>query len=149
MTFKRLLDEHDQIDEALGALEALVNAETADPIGAMLALSKLAHELRVHLANEDSMLYTRLAVRLDPTYARAAVRFATEFAELRRDWDVYLREWQLDSIESDWPTFCAETAEMTLRLAERVRAENAILYPTALRVGLLALRKSDGVGIAS
>ncbi len=148
MTFKRLLDEHDRIDQSLGALGALVHAASADPIGAMIALSALANELRIHLAHEDKMLYTNLVLDRDQTYAQAASRFELEFADLRRDWDIYLREWQLDSIAGDWAGFCDETSRMVDRLAQRVRAENEILYLTALKRGVLALNDAKASACA-
>jgi len=140
MSYQRLIAEHDRIDAALVRLLNHVDAVAPDPVDTMLALSRLSDEMREHLAREDALLYPDLIADERHAFPRIAADFEREFAELRDDWSRYLQEWDSLSIQHDWAGFCHETHSIAERLADRVAAENRLLYAAALREGVIPLR---------
>ncbi len=140
MSYERLIAEHALIDAALSRLEALVAVAVPDLPAAIIALADLSGELAHHLAHEDSFIYPGLIQGRNPEARRVAERFVADFEELRDAWNLYLREWTPDCIAGDWEIFRIETGTMIVRLAQRVKAENALLYAEALRTGAIPLR---------
>jgi len=140
MSYQHLIAEHDDIDRRLNKLLALVLAKVPDVDGAVIALSDLASALGSHLAHEDRLLYTRMIDAAPADFRYTVIAFNRDFDALRADWEVYLHEWSSESINYDWYNFAAATKLMAVRLAARVRAENEILYSTALKAGVLTMR---------
>jgi iron-sulfur cluster repair protein YtfE (RIC family) len=140
MSYERLIAEHALIDAALVRLQALVAAPEPDLPAVTIALADLSGELSHHLAHEDSFLYPGLIGSHNAEARRVATRFVQDFEQLRRDWDLYLREWTAECIGEDWDAFGIETVNMIARLDQRVKAENALLYTEALRTGAIPLR---------
>ena len=104
------------------------------------ALANLATQLSDHLAREDSFIYPRMIESSVGRVSSIARRFIEEFDSLTADWKTYLAEWLPDCITGDWDGFRHETEAIIARLAARVRAENNVLYSTALSHGLITLR---------
>ena len=148
MSYERLMHEHDRIDAALWALSALTRADTPDVSVVVIALSDLAGELDRHLAHEDSFIYPKTISGASGDASDIASAFVEEFAELRADWGLYLREWTSEGIAADWAGFRAETAAMVARLAVRVRAENKLLYAAALNASVIRLREQKALEAA-
>jgi iron-sulfur cluster repair protein YtfE (RIC family) len=140
MSYQRLMDEHDRIDARLATLSVLAKAETPDLPAVVLGLSDLAGELERHLAHEDSFIYPRMMSGASGGASDVANAFVADFAALREDWGLYLREWTSDGIAADWAGFGQETRSMMARLADRVKAENQLLYAAALQSGVIPLR---------
>lgn len=139
MSIDRLIKEHDGIDHAIGNMATAITSSTSDAVTATLALSDLAEQLRCHLAHEDSYIYAEAARDANSGFAKTAEQFITEFKELRADWDIYLREWTTDCMTVDWAGFQAETRSIIARLADRVKAENEVLYTAGLQHGVIPL----------
>lgn len=139
MSIARLMSEHDRIDIAIQQLASVTGQDQPEAINAVVALSELAAELSYHLAHEDSYIYAAAALKDGTRFAKTANEFVTEFAALRADWDVYLREWTTDCIEGDWGNFCQETRSILGRLSDRVRAESEVLYAIGLQQGVIPL----------
>jgi iron-sulfur cluster repair protein YtfE (RIC family) len=148
MSYQRLIAEHDRVDAALVRLLNHVDAVAPDPVATMLALSRLTDELRGHLAREDAFLYPDLIAGEGRAFPGIAADFVQAFAELRHDWDRYLHEWDSLSIQQDWAGFRHETHSIAARLADRVAAENRLLYAAALREGVIPLRDTPVRGAA-
>ena len=142
MSYETLIAEHGRIDMALGHLQRLIDADAPDTIAVTLALSDLSAELSHHLAHEDSFIYPRMIATGNTGISATAQEFVEDFAQLRADWGVYLTEWTAECIEADWLSFKFDTCRMIVRLAERVRAENELLYVAALQAGAIRLRKA-------
>ena len=140
MSYERFIAEHARIDASGEALLELTGADQPDVPAVIIALSDLSCELTGHLAHEDSLIYPRMIAARNTELSETASHFVEEFAALRADWDVYLREWGSDAIAGDWQEFREQTRSILARLAKRVRAENDLLYPAAFRAGLLPLR---------
>ena len=75
-----------------------------------------------------------------PAFGSAVDHFNQQFNVLRRDWDSYLQAWGPDQISANWNSFRTVTKLMIERLAERVAAENDLLYCAALQAGVITLR---------
>ena len=142
MSYERLIAEHGRIDMALGRLQRLIDADVADSSAVIIALSDLSRELTDHLDYEDSFIYPRMIASANPQASAMAQEFVEDFAQLRADWGLYLGEWNSECIAEDWAEFRHQTVTMVARLAERVRAENELLYAAALQVNAIRLRKA-------
>ncbi|OYY76705.1 MAG: hypothetical protein B7Y43_14355 [Sphingomonas sp. 28-62-20] len=141
MSYQKLIEEHDRIDAALIGLTNILERPDRDVSAAATALDHLADELRTHLAHEDVMLYDELIAARKPAFASAVDHFNQQFDVLRRDWDSYLEAWKPEQISANWNSFRTATKLMIERLAERVAAENDLLYCTALQAGVITLRE--------
>ena len=85
------------------------------------------------------------ARRLEAAGAPAGgLDFEAAFEALRCDWRAYLADWDAECIAADWAGFQTETAAVMARLRERVRAETDLIYPVALKRGMIALRDRRG-----
>lgn len=142
MSYERLIAEHGRIDMALGRLQLLIEADARDPGAVTIGLSDLSRELTHHLDYEDSFIYPRMIASGNAMAATTAQEFVEDFAQLRADWGLYLGEWNSECIAADWDGFRHETRRMIARLADRVRAENDLLYAAALQAGAIRLRKA-------
>lgn len=142
MSYERLIAEHGRIDMALGHLQRLIDEEVADSPAVVIALSDLSRELTGHLDYEDSFIYPRMISSANPQAVATAQEFAEDFAELSADWGLYLGEWNSECIDGDWQGFRDETRSIVSRLADRIRAENELLYAAALQVNAIRLRKA-------
>jgi len=142
MSYETLIAEHGRIDMALGRLQRLIDADARDAGAVTIALSDLATDLEHHLAHEDSFIYPHMIASGNAGVSATAQEFVEDFAQLRADWGVYLAEWNAECIGEDWLSFRFDTCRMIGRLAERVRAENELLYAAALQTGAIRLRKA-------
>lgn len=41
----------------------------------------------------------------------------------------HVSKWTIDAVEADWPTYCAASGMMRLRMMARIDAEKRIVYP--------------------
>ncbi|MBX9732008.1 MAG: hemerythrin domain-containing protein [Sphingomonas sp.] len=148
MSYQKLIEEHDRIDAALIRLTNVLEQPDRDVAAAADALDHLADELRAHLAHEDVMLYNELIAARKPAFGSAVDHFNQQFDVLRRDWDTYLQAWGPDQISANWDCFRTVTKLMVERLAERVAAENDLLYCAALQAGVITLRGPQAAAAA-
>lgn len=144
MSYERLIAEHAEIDDALLRLQKLVATDPADIDTVIVALSDLSQVLAGHLAHEDSFIYPRMIAGPNGESSAVARDFVRSFECLRKDWDLYLAEWNSECIATEWANFRSETERMATRLAQRVRAENELLYATALKANVIPLRERRG-----
>ncbi|RYY29012.1 MAG: hemerythrin domain-containing protein [Sphingomonadales bacterium] len=142
MSYERLMREHARIEIAVQHLLELVSAPEPDLGCVTIALSDLSQELSEHLAHEDSFIYPRMIQGNNALMRDAARAFSAEFASLRDDWSLYLREWSAECIGGDWAHFVQQTKAILERLQCRIDAENNILYTAALRESVIMLRES-------
>ncbi|OYY89972.1 MAG: hypothetical protein B7Y45_09625 [Sphingomonas sp. 28-66-16] len=140
MNISRLITDHDRIDRIVVGLASIVDSPVPAPAGASSKLAELAEALTEHLGHEDSFIYPAIIAGDKTVFSTAATDFVRQFEALRRDWDNYLHAWTSAGIALAWPDFCRETQAMMIRLAARVRAENELLYMTALQQGVITLK---------
>jgi iron-sulfur cluster repair protein YtfE (RIC family) len=138
--FQQLVCEHDQLELLTQQLLTAVNSKPVD-IPALIALrTTLAVSLASHLAKEDGNLYPKLIDHGDYRVAQIAQRFISEFSDIATVWCAYLDGWTAQSIAADMVGFQDATYVVVKRLGDRIRLENAELYPLALRLGAIELR---------
>lgn len=140
VSFERLIREHHRIGQLADQLRDLVD-EPEDAQRALLALGRLADILVAHLLVEDAHIYPELLLSRDTGNAAMAGEVVSQFAKLTSDWSAYNARWTEASIAADWPRYRAETHAILARLADRIRIENELLYPMALRSAQITLRE--------
>ncbi|VXC82405.1 hemerythrin domain-containing protein [Sphingomonas sp. AX6] len=141
-SFERLIREHAEITTLARTLTRAIEAgESAN--ARYVALKALAHDLADHLAREDADLYPALMLSVDEGAASAARDAVEKFETLATDWGDYTTRWTRDDIAADGPGFAAASAEILGRLAARVKVENDLLYPLALRAAQITLREEQ------
>lgn len=139
-SFERLIGEHAEITALARTLTRAIEAgEDADAKHA--ALIALADDLTDHLAREDADIYPRLMMSADEGAASAAREAVRKFETLAADWAVYVTRWSRDAIDADARGFAEDSADILARLAARVKVENDLLYPMALRAAQITLRE--------
>ena len=141
MSYERMIAEHGQIDRGLYRLQLLIEAGEPDASAVTILLSDLSQDLTAHLEYEDRIVYPRMLASADEHTSSTARAFVEDFAQLRRDWELYFSEWNRDCIVADWAEFCRYTRSMIARLTARIRAENEQLYTAALQAGAIRLRR--------
>lgn len=134
-----LIGEHEQLTALAERLESCVR-HACDPSTAIALKTELSIALGAHLACEDRDLYDRLASSGNVALTAASLDYRGDLAILAVDWEVYLREWCDDAVETDWDTFADHTRSMMIRLRNRIRRENEQLFPLALQQSILQLR---------
>ena len=135
---EQLLEEHRVIiahvvafQNALGAGEAPLIRESLD---------RLCADLLPHLKVEDEQIYPLLVAHPDTgtgLTARETVAAYSNLAAMVRQLD---DEWTADRIGTELSGFTEAASAMLNQLTGRVQAENQVLYPMALRTGLIRLR---------
>lgn len=141
---KTLLDEHDRIDALAEVVVALAAAPSPDMPATTTALATLATLVTEHLRAEEIALYPMLVDIVPNPHLRDAARAAANFEGLRADWLDFLGEWTPDCVESDWIGFGEASRTILARLRARVEWETAVIYPYALRLGVIRLRSARG-----
>ena len=137
--FETLMIEHDHLDALAVALTTAMSS--ARSVDALLAIrAELSIGLEEHLSKEDAFLYNGLIDARQPDFPAEIARFHSSFATLAADWTDYLQSWDAECIEAEWQEFAHETVLMMQRLRARIAAENALLYPMALRTNHIRLR---------
>jgi hypothetical protein len=149
VSFERLIREHRGISARAADLRRAV-AGPADARLGMEALERLIEDLAGHLATEDCDIYPALVLSRDAGTAAMAREVIDEFRTLETDWNAYVARWDGDAIAADWQGFASDTRTVLDRLDQRVRTENELLYPMALRSACITLRDAPrptaGVG---
>lgn len=138
--FERLMDEHDRLSMLAATFVQAVGDSALDIDSLLLLRTDLATELASHLYTEDGHIYPKLIHAADHGAARAARLFLEQFEHLAADWQNYLAGWPRDAIAADSAGFANETRMIMARLLHRIDQENQLLYPLALRAGVVRLR---------
>jgi hypothetical protein len=136
--FASLVADHERLSMLSDKLLLVTASRRPDGLGAYLALRALSCELDAHLAAEDAAIYGN-ALRASGT-GHSIQHFEAEFAALKAEWGIYLREWTVENIEADWQNFIEATAWMMEHLKARIDAENSLILPQALSDGTLRLK---------
>ncbi len=136
--FVELLKDHALILASTRSLTAITRAPRQRAEAAFDCLRQLSRLLDSHLRAEAEFIDSDRSQGYNE-FTALAREHGERFDDLVREWSVYLREWTEENICNDWPTFVWETDWIIERLNEQVEAENASLYPAALRYGLIRL----------
>jgi hypothetical protein len=140
ISIERLIREHQAIAALTGALSrAARDGKAAVQRERLVQLDML---LEAHLATEDLEVYPLLLARGDASQRLAAASAMSDYNTLAADWRNYVDRWSEAAIVADPGGFAAESATILSALSGRVRTENEILYPLALRNGTITLREA-------
>ena len=77
----------------------------------------------------------------DEGTASAARDAVKKFETLAADWSAYVARWSRDAIRNDPAGFAEASTAILTRLAARVKVEDDLLYPLALRAAQITLRE--------
>lgn len=138
LDYQTLMAEHDRLIVQIGAFERSV--EGGDPIEIHRTFAQLSADLIIHLAKEDSTIYPRLIAGEDIASSEAALAVIEEFKDLAADWTALIGWASLEAIMNEPAHFASWSQELVERLRGRVRRENELLYPQALRAAHIRLR---------
>jgi iron-sulfur cluster repair protein YtfE (RIC family) len=138
LDYQTLMAEHDRLVVQIDAFERSV--EGGDHVAIHRAFAELSAELIAHLAKEDSTIYPRLIAGDDIASSDAALAVIEEFKDLAADWTALIGWASLEAIEADPVRFTSWSQELVERLRGRVKRENELLYPQALRAAHIRLR---------
>ena len=113
----------------------------ARPI-AMFGLDRLrkSHISAPHLELEDREIYPLLLASRDAGQRITAAEAIAAYAHVAGTWRDLTARWDAAAIAADRDGFAAALGSFLDTLGGRVRAENEILYPMALRAAHIRLR---------
>lgn len=138
LDYLTLMEEHDRL-MVLGRAFALA-LDGGDGAAIHASFAALTGELVRHLAREDSMIYPRLIAGDDAASSAAAQDVIAEFQDLAADWTALAGAAAAGQIAADPAGFAARSRALLARLEGRIKRENELLYPQALRAAHIRLR---------
>lgn len=137
VSYKQLVDEHDEIADMADRLLGDMSHTPADALASRL--TDFARLVKAHIQHECSALAqvepTRLNARWDAAWGEGMPRFR----KLQADWVMYLCTWDERTIAARRDDFVHATGSMLARLRERMAAENEALYSIALQTSAIAM----------
>lgn len=145
VSFERLCIDHMEIDRVAEALIEIVLSPRPDPDAATSLLERLAAMVRDHLAAEDPVIYTTVALAAGGRHADVAADSVEMFEQLKEDWGQYLYLWDRARVAADWPGFATHTREMLVRLRARLLWESTVLYAMAVHHGVIDGIDPEGI----
>ena len=140
MSFERLMREHDELERRNTLLRAVARGAPA-PDEAFALLMDFATGIAEHRAQEQRLVYEPLLHLADSGDLRDQSGLRNLVTQMEADWTDYLYDWNAECIAADWTTFSELTETILGRAAERLRLENDVIYPLALKHGTIALRE--------
>ena len=139
LSFEDLMHDHSAI---FAAVRKIVGETEGDGGPAELAasLKHLDSLLTPHLAIEDGKIYPLLLAGRDSGQRIMAEEAINAYATLAADWSAFATAWDEPAIAVGRADFVSGLQALLDTLQRRVRAENEILYPMALRAAHIRLR---------
>ncbi len=139
LSFEDLLHDHSAIFAVVRDLAREIE-EGAGAAPLSVHLGKLDSLLTPHLAIEDEQIYPLLLASDDAGQRIMAEEAIYAFASVASDWSTFVATWSEAAIAADRPGFVIGLQALLDTLQQRVKAENEILYPMALRAAHIRLR---------
>lgn len=139
LSFEDLMHDHSAIFAAVRVIVQEVEGDSG-PAAIAANLHYLDSLLTPHLAIEDGQIYPLLLTSGDAGQRIMAQEAIGAYASLAGDWAAFAAAWDEPAIAADRPGFVAQLQNLLDTLQGRVRAENEILYPMALRAAHIRLR---------
>lgn len=133
------MHDHGAIFAAARAL-GQAEAEQVDAEQLVIGVRRLDAILTPHLALEDQEIYPLLLASGDAGQRIMAAETIAAFAHLANTWRSFVAEWDAAAIAADRAGFGSALGTFLDTLGSRVRTENEILYPMALRGAHIRLR---------
>lgn len=106
--------------------------DRAEAYQVTLLQAKLAGILRIHLAQEDGLLYPALMACEKGEVARVAHAFSNEMGQIGAVFTAYSERWRATEAILNAPVaFARESEALFTALGDRITRENDQLYPLA------------------
>jgi hypothetical protein len=127
---KQCQDDHRRLANIASRLTNVLARDRPPPASELYALrQELVSTLIRHLKAEDWLLYPKLMRSPDPRISQIAQSFVNEMGGLALTFRNHSERWAAYAIESDWPGYRRETAQLLIALNERIMREDRDLYP--------------------
>lgn len=139
LSFERLMHDHSAIFAAARTLGQAVT-DQADATDLAIGVKRLDAVLAPHLALEDLEIYPLLLASRDAGQRIMAEETIAAYAHVADAWRSFAVRWDAKAIQADRAGFGAALTSFLDTLGGRVRTENEILYPMALRAAHIRLR---------
>lgn len=139
LSFEDLMHDHSAIFAAVRVIVQEIEGD-AGPAALAASLTHLDTLLTPHLAIEDREIYPLLLAGGDSGQRIMAEEAINAFASVATDWSAFVAAWDQSAIATDRTGFVTGLQTLLDTLQRRVKAENEILYPMALRAAHIRLR---------
>lgn len=139
LSFEDLLHDHSAIFAVVRDLAQEIEGG-AGAATLFVRLRQLDSLLTPHLAIEDEQIYPLLLASDDAGQRIMAEEAINAYASVASDWRAFLAAWHELAIAADRAGFVTRLQALLHTLQQRVKAENEILYPMALRAAHIRLR---------
>ena len=140
VSYRQLLDEHDEIECAADAIMADLEGGQATPATLSEQMDELARLVEDHVELEAAVIETVDRTSLSSPWATAWEESLSGFDQLVADWMTFLATWTRIAIERDMRGFRAAAEGILPRLRERIQLEAKVFYSTALQTGAIDFR---------
>lgn len=131
MNMERFKRQHQEILQRLTGIDASLQHDVATHATQIVEqLVAICSTLRLHLSIEDMLLYPTLHCSNDPDHAIIASQYRRELQGFSADYAYFIQHWaDAASVAAHPQQFLAEAEPILQRLRERIRREDAELYP--------------------
>lgn len=138
--FETLIRDHANVLRQSGAIAAALS-DDRDAVSIRYLLDQFVADLLRHLAVEDHEIYPCLLASDDAGEASLAADAIRRFDSLAGDVAAFDARWDAPAIAAHSADLHREFADLTHRIGERIRTEDLLLYPMALRAAHIRLRE--------
>lgn len=133
-TIRELREEHRLLEADARRLLAIVGNRVPDAASVAAMRWDMAQQLFNHCEREDRGVYERMAVSGDARAIATARAYRLDHGAMSAAFGRYISDWPVARIASEWTVFRAETEAMVARIEQRLRSEEAELYPAVEHV---------------
>ena len=137
MTAERAIREHGAILAIANQLRTVVAGQLA-PDRAHSLLREFATRVEDHRSEEARDLYEPLLAYAKERSDEFGTVLNGMLTSASTDWSSYFDQWTPERMAADWSTFGDETQRVLDLGRARLCLENELLYPLAVREGILA-----------
>lgn len=133
MASRNLIRQHKEILNLFNSIAAMAAAgEAARAFDILMKLGELSGKIKIHLAQEDQVLYPSLLKHRDQKVRETAQRFVQEMGGLSAAFNQFKGKYATTAaIKENLGQFIADIETITAALTRRIRAEEDELYPLA------------------
>lgn len=129
-----LCEDHRVLEDMADTLLAALDQDQPDVAAIAMQRWQFGCALRDHCAREDALVYDWLLASGDAQAVAAAWRFRQEHGRLLAAFGRYAGSWPVDRIAAECAAFRAATERLLGALAQRIAAEEGVLYGHLARV---------------
>lgn len=132
--FGDLLAEHRAIEPLLVQFKVVLMQPPGEAEQVAAVRWRLLRALLDHFDHEDRAVCGSLVASGNAQAIHASLKFRDAFGTLRGLVLEYQADWPTDRMMREWPAFCDASQAVLATIEQRVRGEEAELYPEAARL---------------